>query len=121
MGNFEREIAKATSAELLLSRGCFLDVSICFEYTGAGAQHLGGYFIDSVFLYKLMRAFGVEYFKDIVGKFMYVTHSQSTIKKIEPIMPDEGHPFDIHKWGNWLESNPNRNLSIAEIDKLDFG
>ena len=117
----EREVAKVMSADFVLSRGFIPDVCIRFDYESGGSQHLTGWFCDVVFLVKLLQAFGAESMDEIVGKYIYVTHSQSKIQKIEPVIRSEGKPFDISKWAAWIKTrDKDYLLTGADMDGLDF-
>ncbi len=121
MSNTEREVAKVMSADFILSRGFIPDVSIRFDYETGGSQFLTGWFCDVVFLVKLLQAFGAESMDEVVGKYIYVTHSQAKIHKIEPIINSEGKSFDITKWQDWAKTrNDCCSHTGSEMDALDF-
>ena len=115
----KRELGKITSADFILSRGFIPDVSVCFDFSGSG-QFLTGWFVDTVFLVKLLQVFNAESMDDLVGKYAWVTHTNTSIDKIEPALAKEGKPFDIRKWGKWVESKPEYPKTGVEYDELDF-
>lgn len=115
--NEERELAKITSADFVLSREFIPDVSIHFKYEGGG-QGLTGWFVDIVFLVKLLQVFGAESMDELVGKHAWVTHTRNGIRKLEPAFGNEGKPFDIEKWSEWKKAQPS--MSGSDMDALDF-
>lgn len=72
-----------------------------FKYEGGG-QGLG-YMMDVSFLMRFLDVFHVERLRQVEGKFCWVTHTNSNIHKIEPIMEGEGKTFDIDEWREWIK------------------
>ena len=118
--NEERDMARIMSADFVLDQGFAPGVNVRFDYDEGGTQHLAGWFVDTVFLVKLLQVFGAESMDGLVGKYAYVTHTHSSIEKIEPVMSREGTAFDIRKWSKWKEGKQTPPNSGREYDELDF-
>lgn len=100
----ERELARWKGGDLEVEdHGC-LTLTGCFEYE-SGGQGLG-YFVDASFLMRFMAALGVTQLSGCDGKSCWVTHSNSEVVKIEPLHKDDGQPFDIREWREWIKGWP---------------
>lgn len=98
-----RCLARIKGVDLVVEDHGILMVSGTFEYENGGAQGLGGYCIDTSFLYRLFACFGVERLREINGKSCWVTHTHNGILKIEPLHKQDGQAFDIGEWQEFVE------------------
>ena len=93
-----RELAKCDGFDILLPDDNNVMLIGGFSYDGGGSQGFGYDCIDMNFIIKLMRVFRVDQFKDMAGEPCWVTHNHHNIKLVEPLMKNEGLPFNVEKW-----------------------
>ena len=111
----ERELAIVERCDFGYVYNGFPGAIISFRYDGGG-QGIGSYFmLDTIFMYRFLKAVGSETLSGAVGKFCWVTHTHSEITKIEPPMRNMGKPFDIAEWKAWQEEHMPK-LSLSEVD-----
>jgi len=102
MEDFKREAGRCDGFDIVDDEHGGLGMGGAFNFGGSG-QGLG-YRIDIEFVRRFMAVFRVSRLRDVNGKACWVTHSHSDISKIEPLLPDEGTPFNIHAWSAELKS-----------------
>jgi len=93
-----------------------LMISGNFNYEGGGSQGLC-WIIDDVFITKLLRALGVNSLQKTKGRYVYVTHSDNRIEKIEPIFRKYGETFDILEWSDLLKDDSGKRMVCSSCMK----
>lgn len=68
-----------------------------FDYDDCGSQGFG-YVIDTDFLMRFIRVFGVEQLRDVNGKSCWVVANSSKIYEVHPLHKEDGKPFIIEDW-----------------------
>ena len=61
---------------------------------------------DAAFLMRLLSVFRAERLRDLEGKPCWITSSHGRIHLVEPLLPDEGKPFDVDAWCLWKSAQP---------------
>ena len=93
---FTREIARCSEFDVSVEDHGALTMYGSFEYDGGG-QGLG-YVIDAQFIKNFLGVFRVSRLRQVTGRYCWVTHSHSSIIKLEPVLPNDGTEFDIAAW-----------------------
>lgn len=92
----EREVGRCKGFDLWLEDHGMLVLAGIFSFEGAGQGF--GFQIDMDFIRGLMGVFNAEFFKQLEGKACWVTHDNSNIYLVEPLMRGEGKPFNVEEW-----------------------
>lgn len=96
---YDRRLERQVGRIEAVSIGCEdapLHLQVAFTYGGSGQSLLGP--VDGDFIKRIMRVFQVNNFNKLKGHSCWVTHYDSGITKLEPLIPGEGEEFDIDKW-----------------------
>lgn len=99
----KRELAKVTSADICEMYNGMLGLSVGFKYESGFSQNLSGYVLDAAMVIRVMAAIGVLSLSEAVGKSCWVTHTHSSVIKIEPLHKDDGKPFVLAEWQKFVE------------------
>lgn len=96
-----RELARIKKVDLTIEDHGVLIFEVEFHYDGGSVQGwpicIGGP-SGTDFLRRVMDAVGVYSLSRLVGKSCWVTHTNSSIDKIEPLHQKDGEPFDFLAW-----------------------
>lgn len=95
----ERWLARFRNPDIWVEdHGCLM---VAGHFEGErGAQGLGYALNEGAaeFLKRLLAVFRVEKLSQCANKPCWVTGSNSRIDRLEPLLPEEGVPFDIQVW-----------------------
>jgi hypothetical protein len=97
----EREVARIRKPDIVEEDHGFMMFSgtCVFDSSAQGF----GVEIDMEFVRRLMRVFRAERLSQLEGKACFVTHCQSRIHKVEPLLHDDGKAFDVDAWADELQ------------------
>jgi len=101
-----RSLAKVTCADIAIEDHGIPTMDVIFSYEEGCAQGLAARTLDAAFVFRFMRAIGVDKLSKAKGRSCWVTHSQTDISVIEPLHKDEGTAFVIEDWRRWRGQYP---------------
>ncbi|HEX3458513.1 MAG TPA: hypothetical protein VHR97_11215 [Candidatus Baltobacteraceae bacterium] len=92
-----REVARIEHCDIRDNEHGGLFFGGAFKYDSSGQGF--GYIIDIEFVQGIMRVFGwPKSLSSCNAKACWVTHCQTDIHLVEPLLPDEGKVFDVDAW-----------------------
>jgi hypothetical protein len=103
MGDAERKLAKIVRADIGDVYNGILGLVVEFSYGRSLGQCFTGYMLDAAMVVRFMRAVGVDRLSEAAGRSCWVTCTHNWIQKIEPLHEDEGRPFVVAEWQEWVE------------------
>lgn len=98
----ERSLAKCSGFDIMIEDHGILVMDGHFDYEEGTSQGLG-YCIDTSFLYRFLGVFGVRHLHDVNGKSCWVTHTNGSIEKLEPLHKSEGTPMIMADWSAFVD------------------
>jgi hypothetical protein len=87
-----------------------------FVYDDGGAQGIA-VFIDVGFLMRFLAVFNVDRLQLVNGRRCWVTHTNSSILRFDPIEGSRGTPLIISEWSEWAQ----RRYAQISMDELRTG
>jgi hypothetical protein len=108
----EREVARLSGFDFGFEGSWPLLVG-SFNYDGGG-QGLGCS-VSIGFLKRFLAVFRVDSLREVNGRACWVTHTDSSILLLEPLLPDEGEPFNIEAWWERKARKQERRESEAAV------
>ena len=98
-----RELARCGKADIEIEDHGWIIINLQFEYDNSGIQGIGMYMLCPAFLIRLMNALGVRRLSDIEGTSCWVTHTNESIKRIDPLHKKDGDSFVVEDWRKWVK------------------
>lgn len=111
----ERSLAKVLDARIGEVYNGMPGLCVTFKYDDGFHQGIGGYLLDASFVIRFLSVFGTPELNQIKGRSCWITHTWNSITKIEPLHKDEGKPFVIAEWKEWVERRMPR-LCYSELE-----
>lgn len=99
----ERKLAKIDSADIGEVYNGILGLVVTFRYGRSLCQGFGSYMLEAGLIARFMGAVGVTRLSDAAGKSCWVTCTNNSIIAIEPLHEDEGRPFVVADWQEWVK------------------
>lgn len=99
----ERKLARIMRADIGDVYNGMLGLVVEFAYDKATRQCLSGYMLDAAFVIRFMRAVGVDRLSEAEGKSCWVTATRNEILSVEPLHAEDGRPFVISEWQDWVK------------------
>ena len=110
-----REVAKVTKCDFGVEDHGIPTMFVMFEFDGSG-QGLGCYSVtDTGFIIRFLKAIGVSKMSEAVGKYCWVTHTNSSVESVEPLFKKDGTAFHIKDWQAWKAAHPGFHISASEL------